>query len=400
MILQAFAIALRQLGRNKTRTALTSLGILIGVAAVICLVSLGRGAAARIESDLESFGNNLLFVVPGNEGPGGRGAVAPFRVEDGQAIAGQVSGIAAVVPTTARSVRAVRGDQSWRTTVWGTENSWFEVMNWTIASGRTFTEAELRGGSEVCVVGDTVAKALFGAQDPIGGSARLDRLECRVVGTLAPKGENTFGQDQDDLVVVPLRTFQRRISGDRDVSSFLVSARDDEDTLRIQRDIEALLRDRRHLAPGAEDDFFVRDMAEAMSVVSGITTVLTAFLGAVAAISLLVGGIGIMNIMMVSVTERTREIGIRLAVGATARDVLTQFLVEALVLAWVGGVAGVLVGIGASAAASSALDLPLVVDPRVVALAFVVSGGIGVGFGWFPARRASALEPIDALRHE
>ncbi len=400
MILNAFRLALRQLNRNRVRTFLTSLGILIGVAAVICLVALGRGATARIQGDLQSFGNNLLFVVPGTEGPGGRGSAAPLREEDGQALAAAVNGVAAVVPTTARSLRAVRGDQSWRTNVWGASNEYFDAMNWKIAQGRDFMEGELRAGGDVCVLGATVATELFGAQSPIGEHARLDHLDCRVIAVLGAKGENAFGQDQDDLVVVPLRTMQRRIAGNRDISMLVVSARDDADTDAVKRDVEAVMRLRRHIGGGAEPDFFVRDMAEVMGILNGISVVLTGFLGAVAAISLLVGGIGIMNIMMVSVTERTREIGVRLAIGATARDVLTQFLVEAVVLAWIGGLAGVLVGIGASAIAAAGFGLPLIVDPPVIVLSFAVSGAIGIAFGFFPARRAAHLDPIDALRHE
>jgi putative ABC transport system permease protein len=399
VILQSVSLAARQLWRNKARTALTSLGLLIGVAAVICLVAIGRGATERIQRDLRSFGNNLLFVVPGNEGPGGRGSAPPFREDDARAVA-QLDGVAAVVPTVARQLRAVRGESSWKTTVFGTTDDYVRVMNWTIEAGRPFLEGELRGGADVCLLGRTVADALFGAQEALGGQVRLGRLECRVIGLLQPKGQNTFGQDQDDLVLVPLVTAQRRIAGNRDVNTLLVSARPGADTLTVQRDVEALMRARRHVAPGAEPDFFVRDMAEAMGIIDNISAVLTTFLGAVAGISLLVGGIGIMNIMLVSVTERTREIGIRLAIGATAADVLTQFLVEAVVLALAGGSAGVVVGLAASAAAARALGVPLMIDLPVVGLAFGVSAAIGVLFGWFPARRAARLDPIEALRHE
>ncbi len=399
MIASSIGLALRQLGRNKSRTALTSLGMLIGVAAVICLVALGRGATKRIEGDLQSFGHNPLFVVPGNEGPGGRGSAAPFREEDARALA-QIAGVAQVAPIAARPLRAVRGDQGWRTTVYGVTSDWFPAMGWTIEAGRSFVPGELASGAGVCVLGATVVTELFGAQSPLGLDIRVGKLDCRVVGTLGRKGENTFGQDQDDLVVVPLATVQRRITGNRDVATILVSAADGADSQGVQREVEAVMRVRRHVAAGADPDFFVRDMAEAMGIIDRISTILTAFLGAVAAISLLVGGIGIMNIMLVSVTERTREIGIRLAIGATGRDVLNQFLVEAVVLASIGGTAGVIVGIGASMLVARGLHLPLVVDPEVVFLAFAVSATVGIAFGYFPARRAARLDPIEALRHE
>jgi putative ABC transport system permease protein len=399
MIWNTLIIASRQLGRNRTRTGLTSLGILIGVAAVICLVALGRGATARIEGDLRAFGNDVLFVVPGNEGPGGRGTSAPFREQDSDALAA-LDGVRAAVPTAVRTVRAIRADRSWPTTVWGTTDAYLDLMSWTLADGRTFGPGELRSGADVCLLGATVVRELFGAQPALDGRLRLDKLDCRVVGILAPKGQNTFGQDQDDLVVIPLRTLQRRIVGDRTVSMILVTSAADADRATVQRDVVATMRGRRHLAPGAEADFYVRDMAEALGTIGQVMGVLTVFLGAVAAISLLVGGIGIMNIMMVSVTERTREIGVRLAVGATARDVLHQFLVESVVLSWVGGVAGVVLGVSVSFVAARALGLPFVLDPEVVVLAFLVAGSIGVAFGWFPARSAARMNPIDALRHE
>lgn len=399
MIWNTFSLAVRQLYRNRVRTALTSLGILIGVAAVICLVSLGQGATARIEEDLRSFGNDILFVVPGNEGPGGRGAAAAFREQDALALA-RVSSVAHAVPTAVRAARAARGEESWPTSVWGTTEGYFEAMNFPVEEGRPFLPGELRAGSDVCVLGRTVVRELFGAQSPEGERVRLGKFECRVIGVLASKGQNTFGQDQDDIVIVPLRTLQRRIAGNRDVSMILVSARPSADHAALKADVDAVMRARRHLAPGAEPDFFVRDMEEALGTIGQIMGVLTAFLGAVAAISLLVGGIGVMNIMMVSVTERTREIGVRLAIGATAGDILTQFLVEAVVLAWVGGCSGILLGIAVSYLAAWGLGLPFVVDLQIVTLSFFVAGTIGVTFGYFPARRAARLDPIQALRYE
>jgi putative ABC transport system permease protein len=398
----ALLLAWRQLIRNRVRTALTSLGILIGVAAVICLVALGRGATAQIEQDLRAFGSDVLFVVPGNEGPGGRGAAPAFREQDAEALA-RLDGVLRVVPTAAQPVRAARGEQSWPTTAWGTTEGYFETLGWTLAQGRVFLPGELRAGSEVCVIGQTVGRELFGAQPAEGQRLRLGKLECRVIGVLASKGQNTFGQDQDDLVVLPLRTLQRRLTGNRDVTMMLVSGEpgvEQQAHASLVQDVQDVLRSRRHLAPGAEADFFVRDMAEALATMGQIMGVLTAFLGAVAAISLLVGGIGIMNIMMVSVTERTREIGVRLAIGATAGDILLQFLVESVVLAWVGGASGVLLGVALSWLASWALALPFVLDPEIIVLSFAVAGTIGVGFGYFPARRAARLNPIDALRHE
>jgi putative ABC transport system permease protein len=400
VIRDAFAQAWLQLGRNRTRTALTSLGILIGVAAVILLVGLGRGATARIERDLSAFGDNLLFVVPGTEGPGGHTSAAPLREQDADAIAAQIDGVVRAVPTAARSLRAARGDTTWRTTAWGATQAYFPLLRWELAEGRAFTEGEELAGADVCVLGETVAHALFGAQSPVGQRVRLDRLACRVIGTLRAKGQSSFGQDQDDTVIVPLRTLQRRIAGNRDIAMIFVSVADGVDTLGVQRGIEALMRGRRHVVPGADADFFVRDMAEVMNLLDGVSLILTGFLAAVAGISLLVGGIGIMNIMMVSVTERTREIGVRLAIGATAADVLTQFLVEAVVLALFGGVAGVALGVGGTAAAAAAFDLPLVLDAPVIGLAFLISALIGVGFGYFPARRAAHLDPIEALRRE
>ncbi|MCB8999142.1 MAG: ABC transporter permease [Bacteroidales bacterium] len=400
MIWTTFRLAVRQLFRNPGRTALTSLGVLIGVAAVIAMVSIGRGATKSVNDDLAAFGKNLLFVVPGGGHGPGRGLGKPFSEADVQAIELDVADVLEVAPTDNQSVMAAWDTLTWRTTLTGTTNAYLSVMDWQLATGRAFDGGELLAGSDVCLLGQTVVEELFGSRPPLDEELRVGTLTCRVVGTLAPKGQNSFGQDQDDLVLVPLRTFQRRLRGSHDIAMIFVAATPDADSARVKEDLERLFEERRHIREGAEPDFSVRDMAEMLSMLDNVATVLTGFLAAVAAVSLLVGGIGIMNIMLVSVTERTREIGIRLAVGALPRDVLLQFLVEAVVLSGLGGILGILVGIGISALVSWALGIPLVVDPLVVLLAFAFSAFIGVIFGYFPARRAARMRPIDALRHE
>ena len=390
-------LAFRQLARNPGRTALTSLGILIGVAAVIAMVSISTGATASVENALSAIGQNVLFVVPG----GSRGTTGkPFALADAEAIAAQIPGVARVAPVSQARLVAAAGDQTWTTSVSGSTEAYVPALHWSIAKGRDISRGEQLSGASVCVLGDTVADELFGARDPLGQELRMGALSCRVVGTLEPKGDNLFGQDQDDLVLVPLRAFQRRVTGSRDVAMMFVAFADGVESTAVKADVEALMRQRRHVRDAELDDFAVRDMAEVLSMLDTVSTVLTGLLSAVAAVSLLVGGIGIMNIMLVSVTERTREIGIRLAVGALARDVLLQFLVEAVVLSAVGGLMGVVVGYLASWGAARALDFPMTFDPLVALGAVVFSGGIGVVFGFFPARRAAHMRPIDALRHE
>ncbi len=390
-------LAFRQLLRNKARSALTSLGILIGVAAVIAMVSISKGATMAVEDSLASIGQDVLFVVPG--GHRGTGA-SPFSEADADAIAEQVPKVLGVAPVAQRRMVAAAGDQTWTTGVTGSTAAYVSALHWDVARGRDIEPGEHMAGADVCVLGDTVVAELFGAQDPLGQEVRLDTLSCRVVGTLAPKGENLFGQDQDDLVLVSLRAFQRRVQGNRDVAMMFVAYAEGAESASVKADVEELMRQRRHVREGAEDDFAVRDMAEVLNMLDTVSTVLTSLLAAVAAVSLLVGGIGIMNIMLVSVTERTREIGIRLAVGALARDVLLQFLVEAIVLSAVGGAMGVAVGFAGSWGVARAMDFPLSFDPVVALGAVVFSGFIGIVFGFFPARRAAKMRPIDALRHE
>jgi len=402
MLGNTLLMALREIRRNKLRSTLTTLGIIIGVAAVIALVTLGQGATEKVTSDVASMGVNMLTLLPGAErrGPGMQVQAAPLTIDDAEAIERELSAVAAVAPSSSRGVLAVYGNTSWNTSATGTTNSYFEVRALKIASGRMFSDVEQQGGLAVCVLGATVQRELFGHQDPLGASIRLGKVTCHVIGTVQAKGTSTFGMDQDDFILMPLSAFQRRLAGNTNVSAIAVSAVSEDDTDRAKDQIVSLMRERRRIAFGQADDFNVRDMKEMASVLESVTNALTALLGAVAGVSLIVGGIGIMNIMLVSVTERTREIGIRLAIGARAREVMLQFLVEAVVLSTVGGIIGMVVGLGGSYAAGQALGLPFVLMPQVVVIAFGFSAAVGVGFGYFPARKAARLNPIDALRHE
>ncbi len=402
MLWETLQISLQEIRRNVLRSTLTILGIVIGVAAVILMVTLGNGATAKVTADIAGLGSNLLQVRPGQRGgPGGsRSAAEPFDLDDAQAITQEISGLEAVAPTSNKSMQAIYGNLNWSTNVIGTDNNYLEVKDWEIDGGRAFTDGEVRGGKTVCILGSTVREELFGAQDPLGTTIRLEKFSCQVVGLLESKGQSGFGSDQDDLVLMPLRAFQRRVSGDQNVSSIYVSVRDGVSTAKVEENIERLMRERRRGSADGQDDFNVMNMEQIASTLSGTTQVLTALLGAVAGVSLLVGGIGIMNIMLVSVTERTREIGIRLAIGAMEREVLTQFLVEAVVLVFVRRPARYHPGNHRLGACGRPLGVPLVLDPSIVLVAFLFSAGVGVIFGYFPARQAARLDPIEALRHE
>jgi putative ABC transport system permease protein len=403
MFLNAVLLALREIRRNVLRSSLTILGIVIGVAAVITMVTIGEGATAQVQADIQKLGTNLLQVFRGQGfgGPGGaRSSAPPFTMDDVRAIEEEITGVRAVAPSSNTMTQAIYGNANWSTQVTGTSDKFIDVRDWPLAAGRNFSESELRAGAAVCLLGETVKQELFGAEDPVGASIRLQKVSCEVIGVLTPKGQSGFGQNQDDLVVMPLRTLQRRLVGNSDVNAILVSAREGVATAKVQADLETLLRERRKIRAGADDDFIVRDLKEISSAFTNSTRVLTALLGAVAAVSLIVGGVGIMNIMLVSVTERTREIGTRLAVGAMARDVLLQFLIEAVTLAAFGGVIGIALGLSAGALATHAFKVPFVMNPGIVVLAFAFSAAVGVIFGYFPARRAAQLDPIEALRHE
>jgi len=393
-------LALREIRRNALRSFLTVLGIVIGVGAVITMVTVGHGATARISEDIASLGTNLLYVIPGARHGGARMPGPAFDLRDADAIREQVGSLNVVVPTASRSATAVYGNANRTTGVVGAVQGYLEARAWSLVSGRYFSAAEIRAGKTVCVIGETVRAELFGDEDALGANVRVGKVACHIIGVLAPKGQGGMGSDQDDIVVMPLRTLQRRLLGNQNVTAILVSVMDGASTEKAQRDVETLLRERRHIAIGEDDDFTVLDMKEITAALTGTTQVMTMLLGAVAGVSLLVGGIGIMNIMLVSVTERTREIGTRLAVGALESEVLTQFLVEAIVLSLIGGLIGVVLALISAVAITQVMDLPFIFDAGITALAFLVSGAIGVVFGYFPARRAARLDPIEALRHE
>ena len=400
MLLNTLLLALRSIRRNLLRSFLTILGIVIGVSAVVTMVTLGNGATMAIQNQISGLGTNLLQVRPGQRMSQSAGGTTTFKESDAQAIATQIGGIAAVAPESRTGATVVANGRNWSSSIIGSTNSWLITGNWKISNGREFSDGELRAGAAVCLIGETVRRELFGTRSAVGEQLRVKQISCEIVGTLASKGQGAFGNDQDDVVLVPIKTLHRRITGNTRVNTLMVSMMDGSDAERVKSSLTQLLRERRKLADSDEDNFNVLDTKQLGETLSSTTKVMTTLLGAVAAVSLLVGGIGIMNIMLVSVTERTREIGLRLAIGALEREVLLQFLIEAVVLAALGGVIGIVLATGASIVLTRVMDVPYIFNLGVNVTSFLFSAGIGVLFGYFPARRAARLDPIEALRHE
>jgi putative ABC transport system permease protein len=401
MFLSTILMALGELRRNTLRSFLTMLGIVIGVSAVIALVNIGEGATAKVSADIGKLGNNLLIISPGAGRRSATFTPAPgFTDQDVAALGNEITSITQVAPTVGAQKLVVWGNSNHQTVITGSTNAYLETRGYTLSAGRAFSSSELNSGTAVCIIGTTTKTKLFGNVEPLDESLRVAKLSCQVIGVLAAKGQSGMGQDQDDIVMMPIRTVQRRLLGSSEIGTIFVSAKSAALTGSAGRQITALLRQRRRIPPGEADDFSVRDMKEIADTMSSATGTLTALLGAIAAVSLLVGGIGIMNIMLVSVTERTREIGIRLSIGALARDVLFQFLVEAVVLSTLGGVLGIGVGLLLSWLGTRAMGVPFLIQPSILLLAFGFSAAVGVLFGYLPAHKAARLNPIDALRHE
>ena len=401
MLLESVRLALRSVLRNPLRSFLTLLGIVIGVAAVIAMITIGSGTTERVKEDIARLGSNLLIVSASRPARGGA-SFTPRRLDQREleALQDGLADVTAVSGTAQRQQRIVFGAQNMGADVTGTDAQYFIARDWNVAEGRAFGDMEGGVGGNVCLIGQTVRQELFGNGDPLGQMLRVNRMSCEIIGVLEAKGTTGFGQDQDATVLMPLTTFQRRIAGNRDIGAIYVSARDGVSTERVGAQIEDIMRQIRRIGPDQEDNFSVRDMTQIADTMASATGVMTGMLSALAGVSLLVGGIGIMNIMLVSVTERTREIGIRLAIGAQERDILWQFLVEATVLSALGGIFGVLFGLGIAGAASVALGIPFAPSLAVIALAVGFSALIGMVFGFFPALRGARLDPIDALRHE
>ena len=403
-VLMVFKIAGRALARNTMRSVLTMLGIIIGVAAVIAMVAVGQGAKAQIESQIASIGSNLLMVFPGSTTQGGvhagSGSVTTLTADDAEAIQKELSSVRLAAPSLRNVAQVVSANQNWSTAVTGSSPDYFVVRDWSFESGGSFTQSDYDGATKVAVVGKTVATNLFGSQNPVGQIIRIQNVPFKVVGLLSPKGQSAMGQDQDDTVIVPLSTLQKRITGVTYVQAIMVSANSPEETVTAEGEIQRLLHQRHHIPPGQDDDFTVRNMTDIAAAAEASSQIMTLLLGSIASVSLIVGGIGIMNIMLVSVTERTREIGIRMAVGARSRDILLQFLVEAVVLSLAGGLLGVILGVTSSRIISAFVHWPTIISLGSILLASFFSVAIGVFFGLYPARRAASLDPIEALRYE
>lgn len=397
-----FVLAIRSIRRHMLRSFLTTLGIIIGVASVVTMVTLGNATTAAVQESISALGTNVLQIRPGQGfGRGGGGPRPPdFDQADVIALQQQVAGVNAVAPQAQASAIGIYNGANWSTTINGTTNAFFQVQPWELTAGRIFSPEEEAAGKAVCIIGNTVVQNLFRGGEAVGNRIRLGQISCDVIGVLETRGQAGFGGDQDDTVIMPIKTVQRRFTGTQDIRLVLVGVDQAYDTQVVQASISDLLRERRNIEPGEDDNFNIFDTRQISDTLTGTTNLLTSIVATVAGISLVVGGIGIMNIMLVSVTERTREIGIRLAIGAVAREVLLQFLVEAIVLSCLGGLIGLVVAQALVAALVPIMDVKWIFVPEINIFAFAISAVIGVVFGYFPARRAAALNPIDALRHE
>lgn len=402
--LNTLRLALRALGRNKMRSALTMLGIIIGVGAVIATVSIGQGAEYLVQQGIQSMGTNAVFIAAGSGRPGGARmgfwAVKSLTLDDLTAILREVPLIREAAPAVIGRVQIVYQNQNWNTAVQGTTPNYFAIRNWPVQSGSVFGDEEVESAANVCLLGTTVSRILFGDENPVGKQVRMRDLPFRVVGVLESKGQSVQGDDQDDRIFAPYTTVQKKVVGITWIQFINASAVTPEASVAAVPPITALLRERHHIRPGEDDDFFVRTQSEVSDLLNQTQRVMTLLLGSIASVSLLVGGIGIMNIMLVSVTERTREIGLRMAVGATEADVQRQFLIEAVTLSMVGGLVGIFVGLVGSSLINRVLSWPTLISLAAIVTAAIFSAAVGVFFGYYPARKAAQLDPIEALRYE
>ena len=404
MLVMAFRIALRALARNKLRSFLTMLGIIIGVGAVIAMVAIGEGAKKKVQEQIASLGTNLLVILPGTvtlggarTGFGGRQSLVP---SDAKAIMDEIPIVSGASPVLRQVQQVIAGDQNWSTQIQGVAPEFQRIREWQVREGRFLSQADVDSTAKVALIGETVAYNLFGDNDPLDAIIRIKKIPFRVIGILAAKGQSGNGTDQDDVVMIPYTTMMKLVMGVTYIQQIIVAAVSSDTTQEANNQIASLLRQRHKIRSGADDDFMIRNLSDIAEAASNSATVMAVLLGSIASVSLLVGGIGIMNIMLVSVTERTREIGIRMAVGARSRDIMLQFIVEAVVMAASGGVIGILVGIGSSNLIKYLAELPTLIRPDIIAISFLVSGTVGIFFGFYPARKAAQLDPIDALRYE